>query len=116
MWKGLLSARDLLEEGKRVEDGKTINLWEDRWIWNTKDGKVRTIKLDNCPVVTVDQLKSNGVWNTNLLNQLFNKEDVMNIQKIPIYSSENRDKLVWTHSANGVYSVKSGYAKAKDVE
>ena len=33
-WKSLLNAREVLEEGlrRRVGDGESIKIWEDRWL------------------------------------------------------------------------------------
>lgn len=55
IWQSLLSAKDLLEEGlrKRIGDGCTVDIWEDRWLWNKKSGKVQARKPPHCQVQKV---------------------------------------------------------------
>nr|XP_027091826.1 uncharacterized protein LOC113712542 [Coffea arabica] len=42
--KSLLIARGMLEEGMRIRvgDGDQIKVWEDRWLPNNKDGRIRS--------------------------------------------------------------------------
>ncbi|KAK6125261.1 hypothetical protein DH2020_041005 [Rehmannia glutinosa] len=54
-----------------------------------------------------------GVWDENLLNLLFNPVDVRAIRSIPLCTNRRKDKLVWHHSKDGKYTVKSGYKVAK---
>nr|XP_027077070.1 uncharacterized protein LOC113700836 [Coffea arabica] len=51
-WKSLLNAKELLEKGikKRVGDGKSINIWEDRWLSESDDGRVKTRKVEDIKV------------------------------------------------------------------
>ena len=48
-------------------------------------------------------------WYIDILNGFFAPLEVDLILKIPLSFNYVEDKLVWPHTANGVYSVKSGY-------
>lgn len=58
VWKSILSARELLEEGvrKRVGDNKQIDLWEDKWLLDQEVGKIRSRKPQHCHVQRVHEL------------------------------------------------------------
>ena len=64
-WKSILSARSLLEERvrKRVGDGKTIDIWKDRWIPGVAGGKVSTQQDSGLGLGRVSELIKNGNWN-----------------------------------------------------
>ncbi|XP_027177900.1 uncharacterized protein LOC113777055 [Coffea eugenioides] len=89
-WKSILSARSLLEEGmrKRVRDGKTIDIWKDRWIPGVAGGKE--------------------------LEWVFAKEDRERILQIPLSLQDIKDGLFWAHSASREYTVKSRYRSAQE--
>ena len=57
-WRSLLKARELLEEGikKRVGDGKSIDIWKDRWLPNSGNGKVKTQRAEGVAVQWVSCL------------------------------------------------------------
>ena len=44
VWKSILSARELLEEGvrKRMGNGQQIDIWEDKWLLDLEVGKIRS--------------------------------------------------------------------------
>ena len=50
-----------------------------------------------------------GSWDIEILKDYFAPLEVDLILKIPLSYNYVEDKLVWPHTANGVYSVKSGY-------
>ena len=60
---------------------------------------------------TVDSLidQQTRTWDMDVLKGLFAPLEVGLILKIPLSSNYVDDKLVWPHTANGVYSVKSEY-------
>ena len=48
-----------------------------------------------------------------LLKETFCQEDVEQIQRIHISCFQRKDRMYWRHSKSGVYTVKTGYALAK---
>ncbi|XP_027175089.1 uncharacterized protein LOC113774685 [Coffea eugenioides] len=62
-WKSLLQAKCLLEEEvrKQVGNGKSINIWKDRWLPETEYGRVKTRKEEGVKVQRVCELIKDGV-------------------------------------------------------
>jgi hypothetical protein len=56
------------------------------------------------------------VWDEHILENLFYKEEVSAIRSIPLSSTNQEDWLIWRGTANGLFSVKSAYHLAKEVE
>lgn len=56
-WKSVTSARYPLEYGlrKRIGDGKSMDIWEDKWIPRSHNGRVSTLKPHQCEVIKVSQ-------------------------------------------------------------
>ena len=114
-WKSLLQARGILEEGirKQVGDGKFINIWEDRWIPGSGDGKVKTRRAGDVELQEVSELIKEGVWDKELITKVFDKDEGKQILSIPLGEVPRKDRLFWAFSTTGVYTVKSGYRLAK---
>ena len=116
--KSLLSARFLLINGirKQAGDGSTIMVWQDRWIPDSRDGRVEQDRAANGDVQYVKDLIKQGQWDKELLNKIFSREMAQKIAKIPLSIYQRKDRLIWNHSRNGEYTVRSGYALAKEME
>jgi hypothetical protein len=46
---------------------------------------------------------------------LFTEEEVKNIRKIPLSSTDQKDTLIWRGTKNGVFSVRSAYHMQKEL-
>ncbi|KAK6153378.1 hypothetical protein DH2020_013017 [Rehmannia glutinosa] len=55
-------------------------------------------------------------WDEVLISRLFNPSEAKSIYSIPICSTRRGDKLVWHHSKDGKYQVKSGYKISKNLK
>ncbi|KAM2994198.1 hypothetical protein FF2_046199 [Malus domestica] len=51
-------------------------------------------------------------WMVEKISTRFNREDVVPILSIPVSKSGVCDRLVWHHTVNEEYSIKSGYGVA----
>ena len=60
--------------------------------------------------------KDLGVWDEHIIEILFCKEEATTIRSIPLSSTNQKDRLIWHSTANGLFSVKSAYHLAKEVE
>lgn len=113
IWQSFMSSRKLVEERswKRVGNGKSIRIWEDRWIPSSSDGKVTTVRPDYAGPVMVDELIDGFRWNANLIFRTFCNQDAMKILQIPISLTgrEDSNSNYWKLSGNSQYTVKSGY-------
>ncbi|CAN6579645.1 unnamed protein product [Malus baccata var. baccata] len=116
-WKGIFEARKVLQNGIRwrVGNGDCINIREDLWFPKPSTFRVRpTEDLDATMVCDLIDPGSNS-WKANIIYAGFHREDADTILSIPLSHFGCEDRLVWHHSVNGVYSVKSGYGVAMDL-
>nr|XP_027071698.1 uncharacterized protein LOC113696490 [Coffea arabica] len=114
-WKSLHKGGELLQQGlyKRVGDGRSIKIWEDRWVAGSCNGKLTTAKPAGCQLECVHELIEEGRWKTDTLHRWFNIDDVELITNIPLSLYERKDRLYWLHSKSGVYTIRTGYVIAK---
>lgn len=100
----------MLHQGirKRIGDGKNVNIWEDKWFHEAKNGEIK-IKKRNTGLTKVCELIHNGEWNEKKLTAVFDREDVDRIKKIPFGIYPMKDQLYRMFSPSGEYTVKSGY-------
>lgn len=54
-------------------------------------------------------LEDQRAWNVPLVRTIFNMEDADKILRVPLIASVSNDCLLWGHSNDGRYSVKTGY-------
>ncbi|KAM1775069.1 hypothetical protein ACFX12_044360 [Malus domestica] len=54
-------------------------------------------------------------WKNDLIMASFHRDDVRAILSIPLSKTGSRDRLVWHHTVNGDYSVRSGYGVAMNL-
>ena len=114
-WKSIHSARHLLLNGlwKRIGDGSTVEIWKDKWITGSSNGKPASAKPANCKMQKVSDLIMEGKWDKLKLQRVFNQEEAKLIANIPLSIFRRKDRMFWKDSKSGSYTVKSGYARAK---
>ena len=112
-WQSILNARDIIlkEAVWRVGDGKSINIWNQRWLFEENHKKI----ISPPPAVllssTVSELMipTTQQWDFALIDHIFQPYDSSAIKNIPLSFRAQKDKLYWPGSKNGQYFVKSGY-------
>ena len=113
-WKGIFEACQVLRCRLRwrVGDGSSINIRKDPWF--PKPSTFKVIPLACLQATMVSDLiePSNRTWKAEMVTVGFNLDDVTPILSIPVSRSGCRDRLVWHHSVNGEYSVRTGYGEA----
>ena len=113
-WKGIFEACKVLRHGLRwrVEDGIYINIRNDPWFPKPTTFKVRPLTNLHGSMVSdlIDPVTKS--WKADLIMAGFNPDDVALILSIPVSRTGCRDRLVWHHSVNGDYMVRSGYGVA----
>lgn len=62
IWQSFCLAIPLLEEGlgKTVGSGRSIDIWYDRWVPGSPDGKIKSSRPQDCPISTVSDLIEGG--------------------------------------------------------
>ncbi|XP_059458307.1 receptor-like protein 6 [Corylus avellana] len=95
----------------RIE--KRLNDWKLKFL--SQAGKEILLKavVQAIPTYSMSDL---GWWDSTLLESLFSKEEVVAIQSIPLSNTHQEDVLIWRGTANGMFSVKSAYHLATEVE
>ncbi|KAL8116957.1 hypothetical protein AgCh_023219 [Apium graveolens] len=88
VWRGIISAKELIEEGSRIKvgNGTSINIWNDPWIPETDNAYLTTRRPQELFNVTVSNLLKDEAkeWDRDLIHDLFNDEDARRILKIPL--------------------------------
>ena len=109
-------ARSVITSGIRwrIGNGERINMWKDPWIKDNLSFKPTTLVTDGMVDLKVSTLWSHEMhcWNEGLLKELLNDQVVKAISKMLLPYTTTVDKLIWTFTKDGRYSVKSGYRVA----
>lgn len=109
-WRAILEGREALRLGliRRIGDGNSTNIWQDRWIPNHYGGRPLSV-LDNPQIQLVSELLTqSGAWNEELIKQVFISIDVQAILCTPIRGAGS-DTWAWEQERHGMYTVKSAY-------
>ena len=121
-WRSIMAAMPILKSSCcwRVGNGSSIRVMEDKWIPNHP-----TIKV----LHSVEMAKKDHEWRVadligpdlkwwihTLISSKFHKEDAEAILKIPLSCRQVSNTLIWLHNKDGVYSCKSGYQVATQME
>jgi hypothetical protein len=110
-WQSILVGLDCFKKGCiwRVGDGSHINIWEDSWIPASHNMKVLTPRGHNL-VTTVEELINpvTGVWDEELINDMFWSVDANRIMQIPLMQGRD-DTVAWHYNRNGLFTVGSTY-------
>ncbi|KAL5843786.1 hypothetical protein ACOSQ4_009744 [Xanthoceras sorbifolium] len=111
VWRSILWGRELIEKGSRwrVGSGSSVSILQDRWLPRPSSFKI----IASCSLAgdaMVASLKSaSGAWDLALVRSSFAPIDADCILSLPTSVRSCPDKLMWHHSKDGMYSVKSGY-------
>ncbi|XP_059436227.1 uncharacterized protein LOC132169166 [Corylus avellana] len=119
-WRSIQGARELLKDGLfwRVGNGQSINIWGDCWIPISSTYRIHSPSRVLDPSSKVSELLDNGKcgWNQELLKSIFTEEERVAITSIPISQTNQPDVQIWRCTNNGMFSVKSAYHLAKEME
>lgn len=92
-------------------DGMGIKVFQDAWL----RGKVE-FRVDNCYSDSIGSVKASDlfipgtkIWDTLKVTSLFSSCDAKAILATPVPQHQAVDHVVWTHTVDGKYAVKSGY-------
>jgi hypothetical protein len=115
-WRSIIRGLEAVKEGMiwRVGNGDQINMWLDPWI--PRGSTRRPITPRQHTVLTkVSELidPQTGMWDVDLVQDIFWTEDVQHILSIPIKHGME-DLIAWHYDLKGTFSVKSAYHVLED--
>jgi hypothetical protein len=117
-WQSIQKAIWVLKKGCywQIGNGKSIKIWEDRWIAPQPGSCTWSKKPENTTLQTVSDLinDNNGEWNTQIISQTFYPMEAAQICDIPLTNTQQEDFRCWIGTKDGFYSVKSGYYAIRD--
>ena len=91
-------------------------MWKDRWIPGLNIGRISFPGLveEELPRRVADIInKEKEEWELDPTEHRLDIEERKTILEIPLSCSKEKDRLVWPHTVNGQYTVKSGYRERK---
>ncbi|KAG2314618.1 hypothetical protein Bca52824_017740 [Brassica carinata] len=114
-WVSLLAGIEVLKKGCSyiVGDGKDIRVFKDNWLpVNPPRPATTTI---NCDLRVSDLITTSPYkhWNLGALQAYLSDEDQRLVWKIYLSQTDKADKLIWSHTRDGNYTVSSGYKVAR---
>ena len=95
----------------RVGNGKTIHIWEDKWLPTPTTYKAISPPLDfnDFPMVSTLIDKDTKRKKADLVKKAFLPFEAYTILGIPLNYSLPKDMLIWTGNKRGEFSVRSAY-------
>lgn len=113
-WRSIFQANEVLEEGLvwRVGNGEKINIWGDKWLLTPQlQSPVNVLPTDARVLAFIDS--DTGWWNFPSIRPIFTLAEADSICNMVLSPLRHPDRLVWTGSKNGLFSVKSAYHMEK---
>ena len=95
-------------------NGRDIRIWEDKWLLMTPTHRVYSPRLFLDSDTRVCELikPQSSSWNSQVIDALFYPHEAEVIKGLPLSSRLPSDKLIWAASSNGLFSVRSTYSLA----
>ena len=111
-----MAARETVEMGSRwcIGNGRTMEIWCDRWISTSNNFKVINPKGIDGELVKVAQLIDGDteMWKVDLTKKNFLPHEADIILGVPLSPKMLEDSLIWAWSKNGNFTVRSAYGVA----
>ena len=115
-WRSIYNRLEVIRKGTRwrVGNGKTIHIWEDKWLPNPITYRVCSPQrdIDDFPMVLSLINEDTKRWKANRVRALFYPFEAETILKIPLSYSLPNDSIIWLGNKKGVFTVKSAYYMA----
>ena len=118
-WRSIMSAQTVVKKGRkwRVGNGKSIQIWFEDWLPSNSYPKILSTAHPPWEGTKVSTLivEDLGEWNSEVVRQLFSVEEVDMILSIPLSKRLLEDRMVWSGTRNGKFSVSSAYHSIREL-
>ena len=119
-WRSILQGCDVILDCAcwSVGDGRSIKIWQHRWLPIKHPPKIMLPIPDSMEEATVDCLlnEDNRTWNHEMIDGIFVPEEGELIKKILLEKNAGVDAVLWPMTEDGQYTSKSGYRFLKEQE
>lgn len=92
-----------------VGNGKKIKIWDDKWLLTPSSYQVQSLVNMLTGTTRVKDLMDYRGWNSQLIKTIFWKEECQTILDIPLSFHIREDRLIWSLTDHGRFTVKSAY-------
>jgi len=95
----------------RIGNGEQVRIWGDKWIPSSSDHHIHSSAQNLPSGASVAALMdpATGWWNYELINATFTPMDTSKICSVVPSPLSQEDKLIWTGSKKGCFTVRSAY-------
>ena len=104
-WHSILKGWEVISRAAkwRVGSGKSIGVWINAWLPPRDHPRILSPTVEGFEEIRVIDLIDPKVrqWDLNLLNGLFNPNEVELIRSIPLCHVPTEDKLIWPYTSSG---------------
>lgn len=107
-----MNLRHIFRIGLRwsIGNGASVSFWFDNWLYSFPIASIFPPILGSRAIYVNFFINEGHSWNIQLLLQYVSADIVTSISGIFLPSDAILDKIVWGHSVDGEYSVKTGVA------
>lgn len=95
----------------KIGEGSDVSVWHDKCLTDVNNPELETHVLANLEDIGVSNLIVPNYleWDIKMLKELFTPHDDKEVSSIPLSFANERDNIIWSHTTNRAYSVKSSY-------
>jgi hypothetical protein len=113
-WQSIHQAIGTIKRGScwKIGNGQSINIWEDNWLVWQNGFRIHTPYNGHNNINTVSDIMLSqpyNRWNDQLIDSIFMPMEGEFIKQTPLILEPIEDQLMWPHTKQGSYTVKSGY-------
>lgn len=112
-WHNILKGRDVISRGAkwRASSAESIGVWMNAWLPPYDHRRILSPLVEGFEEARMIDLIDPKVrqWDLNLLNGLFNPNEMEMIKSIPLCRAPMEDKLIWPYTSSGQYTSQSRY-------
>lgn len=111
-WESIIRGRDVIKRGAiwRIGDGKSANIWEDRWLPQKHSPQILSPRLEGLVEAKVHSFidEERRCWKIELIDETLLSFEATMVKIMPLCHTDQPDELIWPHNTTGAYTIKTG--------